>query len=301
MNRRTFLRRTGAVGILGLAGCTGAGDSNDPGDDGGTGGSGSGGDGATPTETQTPPPTVTDYEIRTVDSGCKSDDVTVSVHKTESAVTISGTITASNPCYDPVLNAVSYNIGSDTLRVDVGVESTDEACADCVGAIEYEATVEFADGPPGTVTVSHEGDVVEASDGTTETPTASERTTYVDSSLTVTDVTSSATETTADVAFNEDDSTVVVTGTIQGSDGCKTAALKRVTYNRSDDRLLVHVETVDREGAQSCTEALVYIDYEATIRFEGGIPSQISVSHDDRHVLSGAYGSASASAPDDQS
>ena len=305
MNRRKFLRRTSAVGALGLAGCTGAGNPQDGGDGSDGGDGGAGGDNTTPsdtpTETQTPPPTVTDYDIRTLDSRCQSGDETVSINKGDSTVTISGVLTASNPCHEAMLNAVSYTGDSDTLRVNVGVESTDEVCVDCVGAIEYEATVEFADGLPASVTVSHQGEIIEPGDGDSGTASGSDAPTLVESSLEVAGVSNSASETTADVSFDEAESKVFVTGTIEGNNGCKTARLGRVKYNHSDDRLSVDVETVDRENAGTCTQQLVYIDYAATIEFEGGIPGSASVSHNGNGVVSAGYDSASASAPDDQS
>jgi len=300
MNRRKFLRRTSAVGVLGLAGCTGSGNDDPSGTDGGSGGAG--GESSpttTPTETQTPPPTVTDYDIRTVETGCRTEDERASVHKGDSAVTITGMITASNPCYEAVLNAVTYSIQSDTLQVDVGVERTGEVCADCVGAVEYEATINFADGPPGSVAVSHGGDRIETGD--IESGKPADAPMLVESSLSVTNVTSTQRKTTADATFDEDENKVFVTGTIEGSDGCKTATLASADYDPSADSLTVDVETVDREDAGTCTQALVYIDYEVTVTFEGGVPKSITVQHDGRGVMSGAHGSASASAPDDQS
>jgi hypothetical protein len=302
MNRRKFLRRTSALGVLGLAGCTGAGNDEPSGTDGGSGGAGGeSSPTATPTETQTPPPTVTDYDIRTVDSRCKSEDERASVHKSESAVTIMGMITASNPCYEAVLNAVDYTIASDTLRVDVGVERTDDPCADCVGAVEYEATVNFADGPPGSVTVSHGGERIEAGDIESGKPAEVDAPMLVESSLSVTNVSNSVGETTADATFDTENDVVTATGTIEGSDGCKTAELASADYDPSEDSLTVDVETVDREDAGTCTQALVYIDYEATFEFEGGVPKSVAVQHDGRGVMSAAHSSASASAPDDQS
>jgi hypothetical protein len=302
MNRRTLLRRSAALGVLGLAGCTSDANDGNDGEDGPSSG-GSGGTDTptetpteTPTDTSTPAPTVTDYSIRTFETGCKSEDERAAVHKSESEVTITGLITASNPCFEAVLNAVDYTIESDTLRVDVGVERTDDVCADCVGAIEYEATVEFADGPPGSVTVSHDGDRIDAGDIESGSPGAAP--TLVESSLSVTNVASTERERTADAEFNPDAGTVVVTGTIQGENGCKTAALGSASYDPGEDQLFVDVVTEDREDAGTCTQQLVYIDYEATFSFERGVASSVSVSHNGQGVMGAAYGSASASGPD---
>jgi hypothetical protein len=299
MERRQFLRRTTAVGALGLAGCIS--DEND--DPSGTGGA-DGGDGDTPTETAPPtemptatPETVSvaDRSIETVDSGCHSGGESGhSVQESEDSqtVTISGTIVTPTPCYEATFETLEYDADADTLTVVVGSDPDDSgACIECVGAVDYEATVSFEGGLPGSVDVSHDEPSPEG--GEADGPSLRE------SSLSVIDVSESSSRTTADVEFDEDDNAVIVTGTIEGSDGCKTAALGRVKYNQSDDHLTVDVVTENREDAgDACTDAIVYIDYEATVSFEDEIPSNVSVQHDGQGVMSAAYGSSSASAPD---
>ena len=103
----------------------------------------------------------------------------------------------------------------------------------------------------------------------------------------------------ADAAFDEDGSTVTVTGTIVGSNGCMTADLGSANYDGDADQLDVNVVTKEREDSGMCTQPLVGIDYEAAFSFDGGIPSSVSVSHDGDGVMSAGYGSSSASAPDD--
>ncbi len=100
----------------------------------------------------------------------------------------------------------------------------------------------------------------------------------------------------ADVEFDTADDRLVVTGTIVGSDGCKTAALGDVKYDTEADELRVNVVTKDEEGSEDkmCTQALVDIDYELVVRFDGGIPKSASVSHNGQGVTSGAHGEASA-------
>ncbi len=307
MDRRQFIRRTSALGALGLAGCTGEGNNQGNGDNTGNGDD-------SPTETSTPEPVeVTGQSIETVESGCRDgDDKSTSTVETDEAsqtVTITGTLATSQPCYEATLSTVEYHTDDAMLNVAVTPESTEEMCVDCLGMVEYEATIEFSGGVPETVDVSHEDaangghgdgeDDGEHSDdhagGDSDTPS------LVDSELSVTDVSGSASETTADASFDTEMNTVTVTGTIQGNNGCKTATLGNVTYNESDDHLTVDVETTDREDTGMCTQQLVYIDYEATITFEKGVPKEISVQHDGNGVMSGAHGSASAAPPDDQS
>lgn len=102
-------------------------------------------------------------------------------------------------------------------------------------------------------------------------------------------------EPTADISFDEGTNTVRVTGTIQGSDGCKTAALESIDYDRAADEVTVAVKTKDRPDAgDGCTTALVFIDYEVTVSFTGGLPRAATVSHNGEDVASGAHDTASA-------
>lgn len=100
----------------------------------------------------------------------------------------------------------------------------------------------------------------------------------------------------ADVTFDADTNEVRITGTITGSDGCKTAALEAVEHDSGADEVTLAVITKDRPDAgDACTQALVYIDYEVTVTFTGGLPSKASVTHDGRGVTSGATDSGSGS------
>jgi hypothetical protein len=103
-------------------------------------------------------------------------------------------------------------------------------------------------------------------------------------------------EPSADVTFHDDENRVTFAGTIEGSDGCKTATMEAMEYDREADEVHLSVRTEDREGTgdRACTEALVFIDYEATATFEGGTPTRAAVSHDGRELVSGAHDSASA-------
>ena len=77
-----------------------------------------------------------------------------------------------------------------------------------------------------------------------------------------------------------------------------TADLGSASYDAETDRLDVNVVTMEREDSGMCTQQLVGIEYKATVSFENGIPSGVSVSHDGDGVMSAGYGSSSASAPD---
>jgi hypothetical protein len=134
--------------------------------------------------------------------------------------------------------------------------------------------------------------------GTTAPPTTEPPETIAieDYSFEVTGRTSATTGPTAEVTVDPDEDGVRVTGTIQGSDGCKTATLRAVDYRRDADEVHVGVATTDRPGTddKACTQALVYISYQAAVSFVGGVPSLASVSHDGTEVGRGTHDSASA-------
>lgn len=74
--------------------------------------------------------------------------------------------------------------------------------------------------------------------------------------------------------------TVEITGTIAGSDACKTAELANVTYDPDADELQVTVATTDREDAGACAQCIVEIEYRATATFTGGLPPNVVVTHE---------------------
>jgi hypothetical protein len=325
VNRREVLGAAASVGALAVAGCTGsADDPESPGtDDGsgdgdGTGDGDGGGDG---------PAAIADASVRTVGADCLSGDQRTDIEFDDEAgrVVVTGVIEASTPCHVAVLREASYDAGEDRLRVDIGTEDDgSDACVECVGGINYEATITFTGDVPREASVAHDGhglasaahDSASATppgeeDGTddgSETDAAGDGRSGSDggtddsppvlegSSLTATDVSSGTTDTTADTAFRTEANEVRVRGTIQGEDGCKTAALGDVTYDPEADALAVGVVTVDRPGTEdeACTQELVFIRYEATADFSGGLPREVSVSHDGQGVGAAAHGSASA-------
>lgn len=70
---------------------------------------------------------------------------------------------------------------------------------------------------------------------------------------------------------------VVVTGCIQGPDGCHQPVLQDATL---DGATLEVVVTTESQGGDVCTQALVQRGYEATVTFAGGLPSTVTVVHD---------------------
>lgn len=318
MERRTVLQRLGAVGAAGalvLAGCQGP--ANDPaagrgdgdgGDSGRGDGNGSDSDGGgsdgTPDETDAPwERPVTDVTVETVDSGCAGDErpaAEVDFDPGASTVSIFGTVRAPTPCHRTTVESVEFDDESGLLEVVLGTApGTEDACEQCTGSLAFECQVAVAGDLPSTVSV-RQADVrlarVERGDGP---GTPGQGVPVADSTFEVVGRSGASGEPTADVTFHEDENRVTVTGTIHGSDGCKTAVLGDVTDDAGDDRVTVSVVTENRDGAKdrTCTQAIVAIAYEATVTFEGGVPSAASVVHDGHEVASAAHGSASASPP----
>jgi len=84
-----------------------------------------------------------------------------------------------------------------------------------------------------------------------------------------------------DATVSTGDGTVTVEGTIWGPDGCATATLDSAEYDADNDELTVAVATTRREDAgDSCTQAIVEIDYRVTVSIEGATPGRIVVTHD---------------------
>ncbi|MFW6003063.1 MAG: hypothetical protein ACOCPT_01410, partial [Halanaeroarchaeum sp.] len=79
---------------------------------------------------------------------------------------VEGTIIGNNGCYVAELDTIVHDEAESELHVTVqSVEerAEDEACIECITAIEYEVTARFRGGHPDRVVVSHrrDGDVKE--------------------------------------------------------------------------------------------------------------------------------------------
>ena len=81
----------------------------------------------------------------------------------------------------------------------------------------------------------------------------------------------------ASVAIENDGSRVVVTGTITGENGCRTATLDSVRIDAGEVRIVVATERPPDADA-ACSQALVGIDYRATVTVERR-PESVTVIH----------------------
>jgi hypothetical protein len=163
MKRRGLLRRAStAVGIGAVAGCL-----SDPGE-------GGSGDDSTETSereetdegttrdetteqgtTRGGSPEMTSRSISTTNTDCRSSDdaESATVSFGDEQVDLSGVVRAPDPCHEAAFESTRYD--EDELVVVVSLSSTDEACVQCEGIVEYEGSVGFDGGVPDTVTVKH--------------------------------------------------------------------------------------------------------------------------------------------------
>lgn len=112
------------------------------------------------TEIACPPPEVTETELSVTQSGCADqDDGSATVSSGDETIDVTGTIRVPNPCYGASLESAIYDEPpGDTLTVRVAQTEPDgdQACVECVGAVQYEATISLANDYPGTVIIEHD-------------------------------------------------------------------------------------------------------------------------------------------------
>lgn len=105
-----------------------------------------------------PPPAVAESQLEVTETGCAGGDQEApTVRAREETLQISGTIQVPNPCHEAAIERVDYTGETDTLSVRITQTEPpgDQACIECVGAVEYEAELELMNGYPGTVVVEH--------------------------------------------------------------------------------------------------------------------------------------------------
>ena len=156
MKRRELLKRTGTLlAAGGVAGCldegTNAGDAD---------GGGDGTDEPTQTdgtETQVAMPELQSQSVETDETGCgEANEATVAFDEAAGAVTLQGSIPASDPCHVAVVERAEFDSETGTLTVELSVAEDDsDACTQCLGQVDYTASFEFVNGLPDSVEVSH--------------------------------------------------------------------------------------------------------------------------------------------------
>lgn len=87
---------------------------------------------------------VVNTDITTVGSVCGSPgDEYSSINIDGTVVDITGGLAAPTPCHEAVIEGYSIDAGTLTVTIDVEAVDSDSPCIQCVGLIEYEATVEL--------------------------------------------------------------------------------------------------------------------------------------------------------------
>lgn len=320
MNRRSLLRRTGALGAVLLAGCTGG---DGIGADGGDGGTTTASPTDTPTETTTAAPepvTVVDETIRTSASSCRSTDAsetaTVGFDRDSNEVTVTGVLRTSNPCYRAVLDSTRYEADTGTLNLAVRAAPTDGECIMCVGTVDYEAIVTLSGGLPDTVEITHDGQVVatapaessaDASDTDSDGEDDGAGTAEGDATPVLTSArlevvgrgpTGDEDAAPGDVEFRPDATEVVITGLVRARNGCETVAVDSLGYDSTTDTLTADLvaEVPPENEDKVCTQALSNIEYRLTVGFENAIPQTVEVTQDGHGGMGASYDEATATA-----
>jgi hypothetical protein len=80
------------------------------------------------------------------------------------------------------------------------------------------------------------------------------------------------------------DHTVRVTGSIRGENSCYTAELTNTSFKQGT--LTVTVRSFETESSDVCAMCLKNIEYESIHTFEGGLPKQVVIIHNDTRMTS---------------
>jgi hypothetical protein len=102
-----------------------------------------------------PAPSVADTTLSAGEGDCGTEDAErADAAYGEAVVRVDGTFVAPDPCHDLAVADVTYDGKRRTARIVVAATPGD-ACVQCVGAIDYEATVAYEHDFPDRVVVVH--------------------------------------------------------------------------------------------------------------------------------------------------
>lgn len=108
-------------------------------------------------------PEVATTSVTVTDRGCATDgEPTATIDYDGERVVVDGTFVASNPCHELAIADASYSDERRTATAVLDATHPDDACQDCVGAIDYQATVAFDHDLPDRFEVRHrdaDGDI----------------------------------------------------------------------------------------------------------------------------------------------
>jgi hypothetical protein len=103
-----------------------------------------------------PEPAVAGSDLSVADRRCASaEHHDASIGFDGEAVTVDGTVLAATPCRKLSIETAAYDAKADRLTVVIGTAPSEGVCTQCLGSIEYEATIEFENDLPSEVVVEH--------------------------------------------------------------------------------------------------------------------------------------------------
>lgn len=103
-----------------------------------------------------PAPEVVEASLTAGDGACGSrDDERAVAGYGDEVVRVEGTLPTPDPCHDLGIASLSYDEKTRTARVVVAATASDDGCMQCVGAIDYEATIRYEHDFPDRVEVYH--------------------------------------------------------------------------------------------------------------------------------------------------
>lgn len=73
----------------------------------------------------------------------------------DASVSIDGSVATPNPCYELSFDSLASQDDGETLVVDVAADSSDDVCVQCLGSVDYEASVAFESVSPTQVVLAH--------------------------------------------------------------------------------------------------------------------------------------------------
>jgi hypothetical protein len=129
------------------------------------------------------------------------------------------------------------------------------------------------------------GDVDDTSDtgnaGETSETGGEDVSELADSSLELVDADCGNPDGRASVRFRRSEGVAVVDGTISASDPCHVARLAGTELDPKTGEFTVTVETARERttGTTACVQCIGAIEYDATFRFDGGLPASVTVVH----------------------
>lgn len=266
MKRRALLSAAAGGATL-LAGCAAAQPPGTGDDDGGTGTNPDDND-----DSSNDGDTIEMIETTWTDCGGPDDETVLAVESGD-GIRLIGTTDAPNPCHEATLDAVS--VDGETLHIDIGVTSTlgaDEDCAQCHGAVGYEATIDHSPAAIESVVVDHTfGDRFEVSIHDSDELPALD-----DVGIETTAAECAASDDEESITVDRAGDRIGISGSRPAPDPCHVATIEGTTI---EDGTLSVVIDIAEEG-EMCAQCIASIEYELVVDLVGAtLVDTVRVEH----------------------